>query len=60
VKPFLVIADLVAGGAAIVSVDPTDRVGDGCRGIVQSVHPTRADAERELKLMQAPETGGGS
>lgn len=48
-KPFLAIADLTDGTFAIVAIDPSKRVGDGCAAIVQSLHPTRDDAAIALE-----------
>ena len=50
-RPFLQIADLTIDQPdrfAIVSIDPTQREGDGCRGVIVSLHATRADAEAAL------------
>lgn len=47
-RPFLVIADLDAGGFAILAIDPTKREGAGCQAIVQSVHATREEASAAL------------
>lgn len=47
-SPFLAIADIADGTFAIVAIDPTKRVGDGCSAIVQSLHKTRSEAEQAL------------
>jgi hypothetical protein len=49
--PFLAIADLTDGTFAIVAIDPTKRVGDGCAAIVQSLHPTRDEADTALESL---------
>lgn len=48
-KPFLAVADIDDGTFAVLSIDPTQRVGTGCKAIVMSVHETRRDAETALQ-----------
>lgn len=52
-SPYLAVADLDDGTFAIVAIDPTIRVKDGCCAIVQSLHQTRDDAERALNAGRA-------
>jgi len=61
-SPFLAIADLTDGTFAVVAIDPTRRVGDGCAAIVQSLHHTRDGAvsaiEGPLPLPNPSNEGG--
>ncbi len=49
-KPYLVVADLDPPHApfAVLSIDPTQRVGTGFKAVVVSLHQTREEAEREI------------
>lgn len=49
-RPYLVVADLDPPHApfAVLSIDPTQRVGTGCKAVVVSLHQTREEAEREI------------
>ncbi len=52
-KPFLQIAELTTGQAdrfAVVSIDPTCRDGDGCKGVIVSLHSTREEARAAICL----------
>ena len=47
-RPFLVVADLSEPRVepfAVISIDPSVRVGQGVRGTVMSLHWTKAEAE---------------
>ena len=57
-RPFHVIAELNDGRFAVLSVDPTLRIGQGCSGIVQSIHKTRSDAEAEIAHTATPPRTG--
>jgi hypothetical protein len=48
VRPYLAVAELDNGTFAILAIDPTKRVGGGCEAIVQSLHPTRMEADEAL------------
>ncbi len=57
-SPFLCVVDLINPKAepfAVLAVDPTVRVGNGVRGIVQSFHWTRESAE--AAITPGPVTG---
>jgi hypothetical protein len=46
-RPYQVIGELETGQRdrfAILSIDPTQREGNGCKAIVLSLHPTREEA----------------
>lgn len=47
-RPFQAVAKIDAGGFAILSIDPTKRVGGGCEAIIQSLHVTEAEANEAL------------
>lgn len=57
-RPFLAVANLNDGGFAVVAIDPTKRVGNGCSAIVQSIHVTRGDAETAIRQLAASPTDG--
>ena len=47
-RPYLVVCDLTNPQAepfAVLSIDPTQREGNGCKAIVMSLHWTRAEAD---------------
>lgn len=50
-KPYLVIADMDPPHApfAVLSIDPSQRVGAGVKAVVVSLHQTREEAEREIR-----------
>lgn len=50
-KPYLVVADLEPPHApfAVLSIDPSKRIGSGCKAVVISLHETREEAEREIE-----------
>lgn len=56
-RPYLVVADLTNPQAepfAVLSVDPTKRVGDGVQAIIVSLHSTRAEAEAAVYKPEEP------
>jgi hypothetical protein len=47
-RPFRVVAEVTTGQPerfAVLSIDPTQREGDGCRGTVLSLHRSREAAD---------------
>lgn len=44
------------GSFAVLSIDPTVRIGDGCSAIVQSVHKTREEAEAAIRALKGAAT----
>lgn len=50
-RPFLAVARLdnpAAEPFVVISVDPTQREGNGCKAIVMSVHWTEGEAEEAI------------
>lgn len=58
-SPFLEIADLADGTFAVLAIDPTKRIGEGCAAIVQSIHATRDEAASAIEARRG-ETQSGS
>jgi len=52
-RPFLAIADMDDGTFAVLAIDPTKRIGNGCKAIVQSVHSTRESAAKAIEALNS-------
>lgn len=48
-SPFLAVADLADGKFAVVTIDPSKRIGSGCSAVVQSLHDTKEAARAALQ-----------
>lgn len=58
-RPYLCVMDIdppfrpsTGEAFAVVSIDPTVRVGTGCKAVVQSLHHSREDAERHTSTKE--------